>query len=127
MDPVSRVFAVQSPTRRDRRTGRQVQMFDFSDAERFGELIIVMDADIKPTSQVTVERALWDALESFQEDDYLLLTGNPIIMSLATTVVMEQTSGHCKFLQWSGERQAYEVIEYRDFFGPEDESGDGAD
>jgi hypothetical protein len=124
---VSKVYAVQSPTRRDRRTGQQVQMFDFSDAERFGELVIVLDAEIKPTAQVVVERALWAALGDFTQDDYLLLTGNPIIMSLASAVALDLTGGHCKFLQWSGEKKAYEVIEYRDFWGPEDESQDSGD
>mgnify|MGYP003636561101 CR=1 FL=1 len=104
---MSRVFAIQSPTRRDPHTGLITKVFDFTDAERFGEVVVLIDAELKPTSQDLVRRLLWEQLRNFTEDDYLLLTGNPIIMSQASSMANLVVDGRVSYLQWSGHHKQY--------------------
>lgn len=111
-----RVFVVQSPDKHDPVTGEAVgKVFDFSAAKKFGEVVVLIDGELRPDNVEEVRRLLWSRLSYFNHWDYLVLTGNPIIMSLATVVAAELTDGNLRFLQWRG-RGGYQVIHYKDFF-----------
>lgn len=60
---------------------------DYSDAERFGELVFLTNSELKPVSGSLINEQITDLidkkLERFTESDYLVLTGNPAAIGYA--------------------------------------------
>ena len=100
---MSRVFAVQQPTGRDRDTGKIRDTMDLSPAALFGEILFVLREWENPFSniQATLEeiRRVLD-VDQFGEDDYLLLVGNPILIGLVTSEAADRVDS-LRMLQWN--------------------------
>lgn len=60
---------------------------DYSDAERFGELVFITNSELKPISgSIINERIVSDLgfhLKNYSANDFLVLTGNPATIGLA--------------------------------------------
>ena len=50
-------------------------------------------------------------LKNFNEDDYLLLTGDPAIIGVACSIVSDMTNGKYKLLKWDKQERKYYPIE----------------
>lgn len=96
---MSTVFVVQ-----------EQQKFDISPALEFGEIkVILPPLDTTFSYDFTVAR-MHEVLEKITPDDYLLLTGDPISIGLATTIANYylgeyrkaglRTPGPLKLLKW---------------------------
>ena len=95
-----KVYIVQDQQKR--RGGERVPKFDFSPAEKFGELVFLLDPEVSPfeDSDAVVER-LHAALRDFTSDDYLLLVGNPCFIGWATAIAAVFVHGPIQQLQFS--------------------------
>lgn len=100
------VFIVQTHTQRD-----------FKEAEVFGELAYMcrhhlnkMEPDILAAWDKSMDEALHEFLP---EQDFVLLTGDPVAIALAGAKLCEATlpGTPVKFLKWSNLHQEYQVIE----------------
>ena len=49
-------------------------------------------------------------LKNFNEDDYLLLTGNPAIIGVACSIVSDMTNGKYNLLKWDKQERTYYPI-----------------
>ena len=49
-------------------------------------------------------------LKNFNEDDYLLLTGDPAIIGVACSIVSDITNGKYKLLKWDKQERKYYPI-----------------
>lgn len=101
---MSRVFIPYNPLQRDRRTGELVERLDArgkAKAEQYGELVFLFSPNVKPFNTEPLIKELREKLADFSEDDYVLMIGNPIIMSLVSTVASDASDGPIKFLQWT--------------------------
>lgn len=103
------VYVVQRATYRDGKTLRD--KYDLSPAEAFGPLVELLEPDTKPFDTEPVIDLLYDRLEDFGDDDYLICIGNPILLSLAVSVAIDINDGRVKLLQWNGRVGKYVAVD----------------
>jgi hypothetical protein len=97
-----KVFAPYRPQRWDRENGCLIDVFpDLDMANEFGDLSFLLTPNVKPFDTVPIVAELREKLAGFTDRDYVLLVGNPIIMSLVATIAADSSGGLIKFLQWS--------------------------
>lgn len=108
-DTDSRVFVVQES--KVRRGGTFVPQFDLSPALEFGDIVylfpydgpgpIALSGDVMLTK---IEMAM--AKHRFSDNDFLLLTGSPIVMAVAA-VAVSRTCGVINLLRWDKRASRY--------------------
>ena len=104
----TRVFIVQDQFKRHPENNSLVSKFDFREAEKFGEISFLLKPNANPFSpNVGVVAELTDKLHDFSDRDFLLLTGNPILIGWATAIAARMNEGRVRMLQWNGRRQCY--------------------
>jgi len=81
---------------------------NFIPAQKFGEL----RALLPEKSQILLDPApilkkLREGLDNFTDDDFLLLSGDPIIIGLSMMVADEVNHGRMKLLKWDKQEKTY--------------------
>lgn len=109
------VYVVQDHRRYDNNTGEYVSVHDLSPAEEFGPLRYLLSPTAAPWRPESVLNDLWDGLEGFGDEDYLLMVGNPVLCGLATAVACDINRGRIRFLQWNGRERKYTPVEAQVF------------
>ena len=74
---------------------------DYSQAERFGEIIFLFDGNkqVVMSPQPTI-RKLRTVLKDFNDNDYLLLVGDPALIGLTSSVVATISNGRYNMLKY---------------------------
>lgn len=111
---MSRVFAVQQPTGRDRATGAIRPTMDLTPASEYGELRFILRDYHHPFrdpsgTAAEVHRVLTGA--GFGPDDWLLLVGNPSLIGIVAAQASRITGGQLRLLQWDRPRRRYQALE----------------
>lgn len=109
------VYVVQDHRRYDKDTGEYVSVHDLTPAEEFGTLKYLLSPTAAPWATESIINDLWDGLEGFGDDDYLLMVGNPVLCGLATAVACDVNDGRIRFLQWNGRQKCYTAVEAQVF------------
>ena len=81
-------------------------------AEKFGDLKVVLPDNrqiVLSSGPLTFK--LKHELKDFNDDDYLLLIGDPAIIALAGAVASEMNRGRFKILKWDRNETKYYDIE----------------
>ena len=90
------------------------EKYDFSMAETFGELIFCAGSrDINtlysiqrsPANQEVIHR-MYKSLKNFKEDDFLIISGNPILIGLAIEFLLTKI-GKVTILKWDSYSKQY--------------------
>lgn len=84
---------------------------NFLPARKYGDLVALMpyNAQVVLSASPAI-RKLRRGLRNFTKDDYLLLSGDPIIMGIAISIALDNSQGKGKFLKWDKlEKDYYEV------------------
>ena len=110
------VFVIQKQMKLDDATGDLVPRFSSLErAKRWGDLKYLLSPTAHPFNPESIISDLKEKLETFTEDDHLLLIGNPALIGMATAIAAKQTSGTVRFLQWPGRQKDYMEISVRLF------------
>ena len=81
-------------------------------AEKFGDLKVVLpDNKQIVLSSGPLTFKLKHELKDFNDDDYLLLMGDPAIIALAGAVASDVNGGRFKILKWDRDEKKYYDIE----------------
>ena len=81
---------------------------DLIKATRFGELTNLVAQKVNVVTNPTeVVNTLYEVLQDYTPNDYLLPTGDPIIIGLAFTVAAEIGLGHLRILKWDRQLNDY--------------------
>lgn len=104
------VYVVQKQMKVDSRTGDMVSRFDLTQAERFGRIEFLLSPKARPYGAGGIITELYNKLELFSDNDYLLLVGNQCLVGFAMSVAADMNNGRVNILQWSGRDQAYVEI-----------------
>lgn len=104
---MSRVFVIQNQHRYDRVSNKLVEKFDISPAEEFGEVVYLLGSNASPFSPAGVIEELHEGLDTFGDDDFLLLIGNPCLIGFAVAIAADVNEGRVNLLQWSGKERRY--------------------
>lgn len=103
-----KVFVVQDQFVRDQETGALISKFDFTKAKEFGQIEFLLDPNSHPFSpNQSIVQQLWKKLKHFSDVDYLLPTGNPVLIGWATALAAQANYGKVDMLQWNARRQCY--------------------
>ena len=90
------VFVVQE-------TGR----IDITPAREFGEIITMLPPGDTNFSYPYIVRCIKECIESYAKpDDFLLLTGDPVSIGIATTI-MSKRFARLRFLKWLPRERQY--------------------
>lgn len=74
---------------------------DFSDAKSFGDIEVLVPAIEQATlSAQPVVRRMWRKLVKFTDEDYLLLSGDPVAIAAAGALAAYHNMGKFKVLKW---------------------------
>lgn len=103
---MSKVYVVQRQLRRDE-SGRMVFAHDFTPAENFGRIVVLLDHSASPYATKSVCTVLHNALCEFSDDDYLLLVGAPSLIGAAMSIAADYNDGRVKVLNWSKAENTY--------------------
>jgi hypothetical protein len=104
----SRVFIVQDQFKRHPDNDSLVSKFDFTQAKPFGDLVYLLKPNANPFSpNEGVVAELTDKLHDYGPNDFLLLTGNPILIGWVTAIAAKMNNGKVRLLQWNGRRGLY--------------------
>ena len=85
--------------------------FNIMGASKFGELVTLLPENsqiiMSPGPLIFKLRKL---LNNFNENDYLLLTGDPAIIGVACSIVSDITHGRYNVLKWDKQERKYYPI-----------------
>lgn len=109
------VYVVQDHRRYDNVTGTYTSVFDLSPAEEYGQLRYLLTPTAAPWNSASIISDLWAGLENYNDLDYLLMIGNPVLCGLAAAVASEINDGKIRFLQWHGKDRRYVAVEAQVF------------
>lgn len=87
--------------------GKLRSKFDFSAAEQFGSIVELLPASASPFDLPPVIEALHNGLRAFNDLDYLLLVGSPVIIGCAVAIAADLNNGNVAMLQWHGIKRQY--------------------
>ena len=74
---------------------------NFLPARRYGDLVPLLPGNAQIIlSAAPVVRKLKFQLKNFSDDDYLLMSGDPLIMGVAVYEALRANNGKAKFLKW---------------------------
>ena len=106
-----KVYVVQCQMRWDGEKGSLVPKFDLAPAEVFGELVFLLSPSAAPFNSPPIIDELQRKLAGYDDDDHLLLVGNPCLIGMVVALAADANNGRVKMLQWSGRHQSYRVVE----------------
>ena len=90
----------------------QVMDYNVRSAEKFGDLKIMLpDRKQMILSSGPLTFELQKQLKDFNDDDYLLLIGDPAIIAVAGAIAAEHNNGRFKVLKWDRNETRYYDIE----------------
>lgn len=105
------VYAVQMQMKFDQEKGELVPRFEsIEKAERWGNLVYLLSPGQHPFKADLALGDLHEKLLHFDDSDYLLLIGNPVLIGMATAIAANYNEGRVKFLQWSGKFREYSEV-----------------
>lgn len=117
------VYLVQDSKCVDVKDGQLKSKFDYTAAERYGNIVHLLDPGSSPFDLLPVIKRLQQGLAMFNDSDYLLLVGSPILIGLAVAIAADNNAGHVAMLQWSGAKRQYIPVHAFDIFGEDGSAG----
>lgn len=94
----NRVFIVCEPTRRI--AGEQVGTVDLTPAAEWGNPIVLLQSNQSLLNTAPTIETLCEKLRTFDDNDYLIPIGDPVLMCMAATVAAMYNGGRLKMLKW---------------------------
>lgn len=105
------VFVVQQQMRFDQVRKELVPRFtSISKAEKWGKIEYILSPSAHPFNPDLVLGDMHEKLLDFNDEDHLLLIGNPGLIGMATSIAAYYNNGSVKLLQWSGRHNEYTEI-----------------
>lgn len=110
------VYVVQQQMRFDPDKRELVPRFpSITKAEQWGPIVYILSPSAHPFNSELVIGDIHIKLQDFNDDDYLLLIGNPGLIGMSTAIAAHYNEGRVNFLQWSGRHNDYTEIKTKIF------------
>lgn len=104
-----RVFVVQESTDRD-----GARSVDLSPAQKFGTLVFLNPSDMLPQDWAPAVKRMWELLNDFGDDDFLLPAGRgaggDIAKGIAMAIAASVNNGQVQLLRWNSKRRDYDPV-----------------
>jgi len=115
---MSRVFVVQNSHKLNTQTGSLEPKYNLDAAREFGEIVYLLSPTASPFHSQPIIEELQSKLIEYNDDDKLLLIGNPVLMGLAVAIAADANDGKVSLLQWNGKSQKYIEVNIDNLFYP---------
>lgn len=92
--------------------GVMERKFDFTTAEKFGTIRVLIPSGQSLFSSVPIVRQLKDMLRDFSERDFLLPLGDPSIMMAAGAIAASISNGRMTILKWDRRAGIYLAVPF---------------
>lgn len=106
------VFVVQEPLHRNPNTGMIEPRMTLKAAEGFGKLAYLASwraLEILGALNTVIED-IEDKLVDFNDQDYILPVGSPILIGIVSAIAASNNSGRMKMLYWDRHERCYSVL-----------------
>lgn len=108
------VYIVSDHKQLDFETNSYVSKYDYTPAEKFGKLEFLLSSTANPFKNMDVIiQELHSKLQNSTMDDYLILSGNPVLMSTAAAIMAFYNEGWVNLLQWNGYQKEYSPLTFQ--------------
>lgn len=104
---MSKVYIVQNPMRRDRKSGELISSFDLTPARQYGSLEVLLRSGPVLLDPVPATERLWEKLRDFTSRDKLLCLGDPVAIAAAASIVGQVNGGIIPLLVWDRHTKQY--------------------
>lgn len=104
-----RVFVVCEPT--SIIGGQPVKLMNLAPAVEFGDIEVLLPNNQTLFNTVPTVRALRDSLVDFNDADYILPVGDPVLMCVVAMVAADMNKGRVNFLKWDKKFKKYFSIQ----------------
>ena len=108
---MNKVYITQEALYRDKTTGEMIPRFDVTPAAVYGDIEILTSSKVTPLTPAPTVQMLKHKLRNFNDDDYILPTGDPTIISMVVLVAAMMNRGRVKMLKWDRQARAYITIQ----------------
>ena len=104
-----RVFVTTVPSRKDPMTHQWMPTVNISPAEEHGEVVQILPPGSQFFAASEVTRLIKQRLHEldYQQGDFLLPMGSPVIMAVASAVAARRSNGCLKVLVWDKQSARY--------------------
>lgn len=96
---------------------------DISNALEYGALKVILPAEIQvidnPIQKKIIVDMIEESLKTFNDDDYLLLSGDPACIGICFGVAALNNDGKVKMLKWDRHEEAYFPLDLKLEIGAE--------
>lgn len=108
---MSKVYVIMNQQRWDKDKKVLVPVFDFTQAEGFGQVEYLLSPTARPLGNTqSLSDELHRKLASYRSEDYLLLVGSPILIGMAVAIAANYSDGVVSMLQWHGRDGTYTPV-----------------
>jgi len=104
----NKVFVPQVPSRYDQGIDSWVPIVNLDSAEEFGELVVLLPPEAGRMEPEKLQSILSDKLYNVCEEDWLLATGDPVLIGITTALMANRLDGRLKILRWNKRRKNYD-------------------
>jgi hypothetical protein len=98
---------------------------DISTALEYGAVKVVLPIECQitdnPTQKGVAIEIVEDTLRDFNDEDYLLLAGDPACIAICFTIAALNNNGHVRILKWDRLRESYYPVEIQIEIGESDD------
>lgn len=85
---------------------------NFLPARTYGDLVMLTPSNAQITfSSQPVLGTLQTKLANFSDEDYLLMSGDPLIMGIALAIALDVNEGFAKCLKWDKRERIYYSVQ----------------
>lgn len=114
MNVDSKIYIPQMPIRviRDN-NGKIIKKYpdvDYSSALKYGSLVKLLPDGFNPMLSQPMIAKLRTGLKDFSDNDFLILTGDPIAIGAACTVAAKFNRGKVNILKWNKRTNEYLLV-----------------
>lgn len=104
-----KVFVTQVPSRRDAQSGLWVPTVNIAPAEHYGEVVTLLPPGSQFFAAAETTRLIKQRLHEldYQQGDFLLPLGNPVIMAVASAIAARRSNGCLNVLVWDRLTSSY--------------------
>lgn len=82
-----------------------------TEASVYGDLEVLHRGNKVGMDTANIVQRFKHALRNFNDDDFILLVGDPVLIGLATAVAMKSNRGKANVLKWNRETRSYLKVE----------------
>lgn len=108
----NKVYVPQEPSRFDERFGVLVPTVDLRHAAAYGEVRVLLPANVSGMTMAPVVAALKEQLKDFAEEDFFVALGDPSIIAACAAIVLRRVNS-MKMLKWDKRNKHYVVVEIK--------------